>query len=210
VHKSVWDDHAKFEERVGKKAYLLSFHKMISAMGAENIESLMKAELSNVVDEINIDTTTASESCKRQRPMQNKGRAPLSFGTKEKTNETILKYINSSLTECNNLMEQMTTSHAGTASTKYNYIRREKNGIAVCLDDQAMARDVSDAVNLSLQKWKATLKELHEMEASGIQLITLFLLPPEKQRIYVSLHSTLTWQELKRNRMNCLHQELNS
>ena len=36
VHKSVSGDHAtRFEDRVGEKAYLLYFHKMFSATGAE-------------------------------------------------------------------------------------------------------------------------------------------------------------------------------
>ena len=49
VHKSVSGDHARFEDRVGEKAYLLYFHNMISATGAENIESLMKAQLTKDV-----------------------------------------------------------------------------------------------------------------------------------------------------------------
>ena len=44
--KSVFDDHARIEDKVGEKSYLLYFHKMITATGAENVESLMKAELS--------------------------------------------------------------------------------------------------------------------------------------------------------------------
>jgi hypothetical protein len=60
----------------------------------------------------------------------------------------------------------MTTTRT-TASAKDEYIR-EKKRIAVRLDEKAMAREVSDAVDLSLQKWKATLKELQEMEAQGI------------------------------------------
>ena len=179
VHKSVSGDHARFEDRVGEKAYLLYFHKMISATGAENIESLMKAQLTKdvfsesiidgiIADDDNLDATTTSfESGKRQRRTYNKGKPPPSTsGTKEKTDEAILKYINSSLIESNNLTERMTTTRT-TASAKDEYIR-EKKRIAVRLDDQAMAREVSDAVDLSLQKWKATLKELQEMEAQGI------------------------------------------
>lgn len=41
VHKAVSGDHALFEDRVG--GYLLYFHNMITATGAENLESLMKA-----------------------------------------------------------------------------------------------------------------------------------------------------------------------
>ena len=114
-------------------------------------------------------TTTASESSKRQRRTYNKGRPPPSSGTKERTDEAILKYIKSSLMESNNLTERMTTTMStATASAKDKYIR-EKKRIAVCLDDQAMAREVLDAVDLSLQKWKAALKKLHGMEAHGIR-----------------------------------------
>ena len=109
--------------------------------------------------------------------------------------------------ESNNLTERMTTTMStATASAKDKYIR-EKKRIAVCLDDQAMAREVSDAVDLSLQKWKAALKELHEMEAHGIRTDHPISLGPEQQQIYTSLHSTHTWQGLKRNRMSCLLQE---
>ncbi|KAI2507535.1 hypothetical protein MHU86_6923 [Fragilaria crotonensis] len=45
TYKSVSGDHARFEDRVGEKSYLLYFHNMITATGAENLESLMKAEL---------------------------------------------------------------------------------------------------------------------------------------------------------------------
>ena len=47
IHKSVSDDHARFEDRVGYKSYFLYLHIMVTgATDAENIESLMKAELS--------------------------------------------------------------------------------------------------------------------------------------------------------------------
>jgi hypothetical protein len=49
VYKSVSGDHARFEDRVGEKGYLLYFHNMIAATGAENLESLMKAQLSQDV-----------------------------------------------------------------------------------------------------------------------------------------------------------------
>jgi hypothetical protein len=49
VHKSVSGDHARFEDKVGEKGYLLYFHNMITETGAQNIESMMKAQLSNDV-----------------------------------------------------------------------------------------------------------------------------------------------------------------
>jgi hypothetical protein len=42
-------DHARFEDRIGSTSYLLYFHNMVTATGAENIESLTKAELSRDV-----------------------------------------------------------------------------------------------------------------------------------------------------------------
>jgi hypothetical protein len=54
-----------------------------------------------------------------------------------------------------------------TSSAKEEYIR-EKKRIAVCADDVAMASEVSFAVDLSLQKWKAALKDLQDMKADGI------------------------------------------
>jgi hypothetical protein len=49
VHK--WDsgDQTRFEDKVGEKEYLLYFHNMIATTGAENLESLMKAQLSHAV-----------------------------------------------------------------------------------------------------------------------------------------------------------------
>ena len=46
TNTSVSGDLARFEDRLGEKSYLLYFHNMITATGAENLESLMKAELS--------------------------------------------------------------------------------------------------------------------------------------------------------------------
>ena len=71
----------------------------------------------------------------------------------------------------NNASEQegttATTAAAVTSSAKDEYIR-EKIRIAVRADDVAMAREVSDAVDLSLLKWKAALKDLQDMKADGI------------------------------------------
>jgi hypothetical protein len=186
VHKSVSGDHARFEDRVGEKAYLLYFHNMISATGAENIESLMKAQLTkDVFAESNIDgsvvvneldTPTTAAEPKRPRRTYNKLGPPPSSSAKERTDEAILKYINSSLMENSSDQDSRSTrsmsriasrtSSTGT-SAKDEYIR-EKKRIAVRVDDVAMAREVSDSVDLSLQKWKATLKDLQEMEADGI------------------------------------------
>jgi hypothetical protein len=151
---------------------------MISATGAEKIKSLMNAQLSKdvfsesaiVVDnnKNNIDTTTtASESSKRKSDTYNsKGRPPPSSST---TNETILKFVDSTLMESSNAKEKMATAWtATTASAKKDKYIREKKRIAVGLDDQAMAREVSDAYYLSLQESKAALKELQDMEAHGI------------------------------------------
>ena len=62
----------------------------------------------------------------------------------------------------------ITTTRAAIASAYKDKYMCEKKRIAVCLDDQAMAWELSDAVDLSFQKWKAMLKELQKMEAHGI------------------------------------------
>jgi hypothetical protein len=49
VYKSVSADHARFEGKVGEKRYLLYFHNMTTKAGAQNIESMMKAQLCNDV-----------------------------------------------------------------------------------------------------------------------------------------------------------------
>ncbi len=73
--------------------------------------------------------------------------------------------------DTNDSSEKDETTAAGTvtSSAKEEYIR-EKKRIAVRADDVAMemARKVSDAVELSLQKWKAALKDLQDMKADGI------------------------------------------
>jgi len=179
VHKSVSGDHARFEDRVGEKAYLLYFHNMISATGAENIESLMKAQLTkdvfaessidgSIIDtELDTPTTATEPKAKRPRRTYNKGGPPPSSGAKERTDEAILKYINSSLMEKNSDHDSSRSTSTSRTSAKDEYIR-EKKRIAVRVDDVAMAKEVSDAVDFSLQKWKATLKDLQEMEADGI------------------------------------------
>ena len=99
VHKSVSGDHARFEDRVGEKGYLLYFHNMIATTGAENFESLMKAQLSQAVfaessingsvDIITTPTIVDGTPCPTKKQ---KSKGPTS-STKEKTDEAILRFI---------------------------------------------------------------------------------------------------------------------
>jgi hypothetical protein len=76
--------------------------------------------------------------------------------------------------------EETTVAGTMTSSAKEEYIR-EKKLIAVCADDVAMAREVSDAVHLSLQKWKAVVKDLQDMKADGI---------PANHAIFIATNAT--------------------
>ena len=75
TYKSVSGVHARFKDRVGEKSYLLYFHNMITATGADNLESLTKAELSaKVFAELSVpgcladnETAVAPTAKKHQR-----------------------------------------------------------------------------------------------------------------------------------------------
>ncbi|KAI2494128.1 hypothetical protein MHU86_20399 [Fragilaria crotonensis] len=160
---------------------------MISLTGAENMESFMKAELRSDVfaessidgsivitdrdeEDIDFETTASQERHTNKRTRRLGG--PPSSGAKEQTDEAILKFFNQQLMEDKNdaSEKEMTTAGAGavTSSAKEEYIREKKRIAAVRADDVAMAREVSDAVDLSLQKWKAALKDLQDVKAGGI------------------------------------------
>jgi hypothetical protein len=87
----------------------------------------------------------------------------------------------------NNSSVKEETIAAGTvtSSAKEEYIH-EKKRIAVCADDVAMAREVSDAIYLSLQKWKAALKDLQDMKADGI---------PANHAIFIATKATADLHE---------------
>ena len=163
VHKTVSGDHALFEDRVGEKGYLLYFHNMITATGAENLESLMKAQLSHdVFSESAIDGSAGIATPPPATKRKSKG-PPSS--SKEKTDEAIFCYI---------LMERdesrTTTSPSTSTSTSRDGHTQVKKKISVRAGEVAMARRISDAVDLNLQKWKDTLKHLREMENDGIPI----------------------------------------
>jgi len=175
VHKSVSGDHARFEDRVGEKGYLLYFHNMIATTGAENLESLMKAQLSHAVfAESSIDgcdhittpitiegTPGPKKKCKSKGPPSS---------NKEKTDEAILRFILNDNDEHLRITTlSPTTTTTAITSCKDEYIQ-EKKRIAVSADEVAMAREISDAVDFNLQKWKTSLKELQDMEKDGISV----------------------------------------
>lgn len=180
VHKSVSGDHARFEDKVGEKGYLLYFHNMITETGAQNIESMMKAQLSNDVFAESLVqgsscTTSAAAAVMTPPPrprMNRKTKGPPS-STREKTDEAILHHLLKDQTDDARSM----LAGPSTSSTKEEYIR-EKKRIAVRVDEvaaardiSAMARDASDAVDLNLKKWKATLQDLKEMKDAGFDEI---------------------------------------
>jgi hypothetical protein len=173
IHKSVSGDHARFEDRVGSKSYLLYFHNMVTATGAENIESLMKAELSrDVFSESSVPGLPATTAhlqetmhgfhTPRSKRIKHKG-ALRTSNTKEETDNAILRYISTS--------ERDTTesdiASASSTAAKDEYIR-EKKRMAVEAFDVTMVASMSDAVDTSLKKWRVALQELSSL-ASGTE-----------------------------------------
>jgi hypothetical protein len=153
-------DHARFEDWVCKKAYLLYFHNMISLTGVEIMESFMKAKSSIDVfaessidgsilitdrDEDIEDKTTASQERHTTKRTRRLG-GPPSGGAKERTDEATLIFMNEQWMENKNdasEKDETTATGAVISSAKEEYIR-EKKRIAVCADDVAMAREASD------------------------------------------------------------------
>jgi hypothetical protein len=189
VHKSVSGDHARFEDRVGEKSYLLYFHNMITASGAENLESLMKAELSlDVFSESSVngfpvavqETVTGTNLHTPAAAKQAKKRGRFLSNTKEQTDIAILRFISRAEEGQHNteessvvsgggaLLPSTSTTSTATSSARCNYIR-EKTRMAKEVFDLRIATSNSDAVDTSLKKWKASLKELRELkEDDGI------------------------------------------
>jgi hypothetical protein len=177
VHKSVSGDHARFEDKVGEKGYLLYFHNMIATSGAENLESLMKAQLSQAVfAESSITGSTRDnaaaapieEGTGTPSTKKRKSKGPPS-STKEKTDEAILRFILNDNDEQSRITNLSQSTTPPITSSRDEYIQ-EKKRIAVRADGVALAREISDAVDFSLQKWKVCLKELQEMEKDGISV----------------------------------------
>ena len=172
TYKSVSGDHARFEDRVGEKSYLLYFHNMITATGAENLESLMKAELSaDVFSESSVpgicaDTEIAVTPTAKKNRMKKKTGPPSS--TKEQTDNAILRYI-SRTEQQDSTGGSITSSRSAfsTASTAKDDYIREKKRMAVEVFDIAMEKEITDAVDTSLKKWKASLSELRELKEDG-------------------------------------------
>ncbi|KAI2508592.1 SAD/SRA domain [Fragilaria crotonensis] len=170
THKSVSGDHARFEDRVGSKSYLLYFHNMVTATGAENIESLMKAELSrDVFAESSVPGLPAATAqlqetmhgfhTPRAKRFKHKG-SLLTSNSKEETDNAILRFLSTSE---RNTAESDIASASSTAA-KDEYIR-EKKRMAVEAFDVTMVASMSDAVDTSLKKWRVALKELSDLAA---------------------------------------------
>jgi len=174
TYKSVSGNHARFEDRVGEKSYLLYFHNMITATGAENLESLMKAELSaDVFSESLVpgsvsDETAVTPATKKHQFNRNKRKGPPS-STKEQTDNAILRYISRN-EHRDSTGGSLTSSRSGfsTSSTAKDDYIREKKRMAVEIFDIAMAKEITDAVDTSLKKWKASLLEVRELTEDGI------------------------------------------
>lgn len=173
VHKSVSGDHARFEDRIGEKGYLLYFHNMIADTGAENLESLMKAELSpDVFAESlihgsrgsSVAASTSNEAIGQEETpfstKKRKSRGPPS-STREKTDEAILRFL--STQETDDAQERTVASRTVASSSKDEYIQERKR-IVVRADEVARTREISAAVEFNLQKWKKCLNELKDME----------------------------------------------
>ncbi len=149
IHKSVSGDHPRFEDRVGSKLYLLYFHNMITATGAENIESLMKVELSrDVLSESSVPGLPATTAQLQEtihgfhtpRAKQIKQTGALrTSNTKEVTDNAILRYISTSE---RNTTESDIASASSTAA-KNEYIR-EKKRKAVEAFDVTMVASMSE------------------------------------------------------------------
>jgi hypothetical protein len=149
---------------------------MIATTGAENLESLMKAQLSQTVfaessingsvDIITTPTTVDGTPC----PTKKRKSKGSTSSTKEKTDKAILCFLlndNDEQSRITTLSPSATTT--AVSSSRDDYIR-EKKQIAVRADDVAMSRDISDVVDCSLQKWKVCLRELQDMEKDGISV----------------------------------------
>ncbi len=158
IHKSVSGDHARFEDRVGSKSYLLYFHNEITGTGAENMESLMKAELSlDVFSESSVPGLPASNTqlqetmhgfhTPRAKHIKHKG-ALRTSNTKEETDNAIIFPHRRSEAQQSSTLKGRESSIAA----KDEYIR-EKKRMAVEAFDVTMVASMSDAVDTSLKKW---------------------------------------------------------
>ena len=86
----------------------------------------------------------------------------------------------------------------------------ERKRMAVEVFDIAMSKEITDAVDTSLKKWKALLLELRELrKTTSLEPIIHSSLQPRLQQTYTSLHSTRAWlgqMQEQRNRRNVAQQ----
>jgi hypothetical protein len=158
IHESVSGDHARFEDRVGSKSYLLYFHNMVTATGAENIESLMKAELSLYVPGLPATAAQLQETMHgfhtpKAKQIKHKG-ALRTSNTKKETNNEILIY--SSISEQNTTEPDIASASSTAAKDEYIW---EKKRMVVEAFDVTVIASMSDAVDTSLKKWRVALQE---------------------------------------------------
>lgn len=148
----------------------------------------MKAQLSHAVFagcSINgsDDIATATTIEGTPHPTKKRKSKGPSLSTKDKTDEAILQFIlndNDERSRITTLSPSTTTMTALISTSKDEYIR-EKKQILVRANEIAVAREISDAVDFNLHKWKTCLKELQDMEKYGIAVNhPVFLVPCHK------------------------------
>jgi hypothetical protein len=188
-----------------EKIFLFYFHNMVTATGPENLESLMKAELTaDVFSESLVpgsvsDETAVTPTTKKHQFNRNKRKGP-PYSKKKRTDYAILRYVSRNERQ-DSTGGSLTSSRSGfsTLSTAKDDYIREKKRIAGEIFDMAMANEINNAVHTSLKKRQ-------KMESP--ERIICCTLQPRRPQTYISLHYNRVWQgqmqERNKDRRNVL------
>jgi DNA-binding TFAR19-related protein (PDSD5 family) len=174
VFKSSSGNHLRFEDRVGEKGYLLYFHNMVTDSGAQNVESMMKAKLNEEVFAQTSSVTGAMAGDSNQEdyasrpsltPTAASRKRTVAVARREQTDQAFMR-----LMEMLSSPAVLSAAARDTSAAKDSYIEAERR-IAIeqaectkVLHDIAVGKEISDAVDVHLKKWKESLKELENVE----------------------------------------------
>ena len=165
IYKSASGNHLRFEDRVGEKAYLLYFHNMVTESGAENIETMMRAELNDGVfaqsmaPSMTITANTITAASRKRTSAAAK---------KDQTDQAFIKFMETMSSPSPSVFPFAGVE--GSSDARDGYIDA-KQRIAIkqaeakkTLHAIEVGKEMSDAVDTHLKRWKESLKELRIVE----------------------------------------------
>lgn len=173
IYKSASGNHLRFEDRVGEKGYLLYFHDMVTESGAENIDSMMRAELNDGVfaQSMAQPLTKTGPLTLSANAITAASRKRISAAAKrDQTDQAFIKFMDtmaspssSSIFPCAGVVESSSDARDGYIDAKRR-IAIEQAEAKKTLHAIEVGKEMSNAVDTHLKRWKESLKELRIVE----------------------------------------------